>query len=593
MFFRDGMFVVGPESAGAHPGPTCYRKGGPLTVTDANLVLGRLRIEGFPRIFGPNHDEPLDVEATRREFSKLTATINRFLAAGSSGGSEGTKSMTVEAVALGFIRVANETMCRPIRELTQSRGFDASNHKLACFGGAGGQHACAVARSLGMGRIHISRFSGILSAYGLAAADVVEEVQEPSAATLEASSYAAIAQRLRGLAETSVAKLQAQGFSMDQIFVEPFANLRYGRTNCALMVSVSSTGPCLAAELGGRLDVAQFEAHFLAQYRREFGFTIPGRELLIDDLRVRGTGRTSHVSREPLLRAQADAAPIGAQPIHFAEGSFDTPVYDMASLLAGHVVPGPALLADTNSTVLVEPGCSASVTADGDLEVVIGEGKPRAMTTDLDVIHLSVFQHRFMTIAEQMGRALQRTSISTNIKERLDFSCALFSPDGGLVANAPHIPVHLGAMQEAVRFQIQLLGDDLQPGDVLVSNHPAAGGSHLPDITVITPVFCDGFPTPIFWVASRGHHADIGGITPGSMPPHSTSLAQEGAAIMSFKLVSDGHFDEEGITEILSTPSGKRNSVLVICNWARRPTVGWSSSDILHPSHRWCAIHAG
>ena len=264
-------------------------------------------------------------------------------------------------------------------------------------------------------------------------------------------------------------------------------------------------------------DPDTFCKSFEARYRREFGFSIPGREILVDDLRVRLVGKTKHAITQHPGKAETDGPPVKSHhSITFSkEGPTKTPVYAFEDFRLGHAVKGPALLTAATSTILVEPNCTAKLTDVGDLEIVLGEGRPRKISTELDVVHLSVFQHRFMTIAEQMGRALQRTSISTNIKERLDFSCALFSPDGGLVANAPHIPVHLGAMQEAVRYQIKATHMDLQNGDVLVSNHPAAGGSHLPDITVITPVFRDGHKEPLFWVASRGHHADIGGITPG------------------------------------------------------------------------------
>ncbi|KJE94777.1 5-oxoprolinase [Capsaspora owczarzaki ATCC 30864] len=580
LFFRAGMFVVGPESVGAHPGPTCYRKGGPLAITDANLFLGRLMPEFFPHIFGPSENEPLDVDATRASFLALTDQVNAFLKQqyeeriGQDEQASRTAPpfapMTAEAVALGFIRVANEAMCRPIRAITQSKGYDTTTHTLSCFGGAGGQHACAIARSLGMRKIFIHKYSGILSAYGMALADVVCEKQEPCATIYSPASLPDLQARLARLGEACKAELRQQGFADDRISLEYFANMRYDRTDCAIMAPASS------------LDAPDFERAFLDCYRTEFGFVLRERTIVVDDVRVRASGHTIPAARSPLEPASTP----GSEPprskftaCYFEDGlREDTGVFSTEHMRPGHVVHGPAILVDKNSTILVEPQCRAELTPQGDVVVHVQsatqyqggsqsatDGGAATVDVPLDAIQLSIFGHRFMSIAEQMGRALQRTSISTNIKERLDFSCALFGPDGGLVANAPHIPVHLGAMQEAVRFQVEHLGPNLHPGDVLVSNHPAAGGSHLPDITVITPVFRPGITKPVFFVASRGHHADIGGITPGSMPPTSKTLLEEGASIISFKLVEKGEFQEAGITEILNSPaklpgcSGTRN----------------------------------
>ncbi|XP_062987330.1 5-oxoprolinase [Elgaria multicarinata webbii] len=553
LFFRSGLFVVGPESAGAHPGPTCYRKGGPLTVTDANLCLGRLLPGYFPHIFGPSENLPLSREATLRAFQELAAKVNAFL------GARGPLSM--EEVAMGFIQVANETMCRPIRALTQARGHDTSRHVLACFGGAGGQHACAIARTLGMSKVFIHKHSGILSAFGLALADVVHEAQEPCSLVYGPEAYAQLDQRLAALERECVRALEAEGFARSQISTEAFLHLRYERTDCALMCSAkghpaSPAGSCRSGDFG---------AAFATRYRQEFGFTIPNRAVLVDDVRVRGTASVGLGPGEPLPATEKPARLETVSRCYFEGGYLDTSVYLLEDLSCGHVIPGPSIIIDKNSTILVEPGCTASVTRLGDICIAVGCGAERPVGPRIDPIRLSIFSHRFMSIAEQMGRILQRTAISTNIKERLDFSCALFGPDGGLVSNAPHIPVHLGAMQETVQFQIRNLGAELHEGDVILSNHPCAGGSHLPDLTVITPVFWPGEAAPVFFVASRGHHADIGGITPGSMPPHSRSLQEEGAVFVSFKLVEDGVFQEEAVTEALMAPgrlpgsSGTRN----------------------------------
>lgn len=556
LFFRSGLFVVGPESAGAHPGPTCYRKGGPLTVTDANLCLGRLLPDYFPRIFGPSEDQPLSKEDTIRMFKELTLEINQFQHGRPGGGA----SLSVEEVAMGFIRVANEAMCRPIRSLTQGKGHDTSRHVLACFGGAGGQHACAIARSLGMKTVFIHKYGGVLSAFGMALADVVHEAQEPCSMVYSKDSFPLLEERIAALETQCIAALQQQGFHRSQIDTESFLHLRYERTDCALMCSArghpAHPDSCRAGD---------FKEAFTTRYMKEFGFTIPSRNIVVDDIRVRGTGSTG-IRCETRIRPSGRPARVETvTKCYFEEGYMDTNVYLLEDLSCDHTIAGPAIIIDKNSTVLVEPDCMASITEYGDIRISIGSGKQQTIGPELDTIQLSIFSHRFMSIAEQMGRILQRTAISTNIKERLDFSCALFGPDGGLVSNAPHIPVHLGAMQETVQFQIKNLQDDVREGDVILSNHPCAGGSHLPDLTVITPVFRVEAPRPVFFVASRGHHADIGGITPGSMPPHSKSLTEEGAVFTSFKLVKEGTFQEEAVTEALMAPglipgsSGTRN----------------------------------
>lgn len=570
LFFRSGMFVVGPESAGAHPGPACYRKGGPLTVTDANLALGRLLPSFFPKIFGPGENEPLSLEETMNHFQPLSKDINVFLSSNQSQSSvnhtnncnapSNSSEMSVEEVAMGFIRVANEAMCRPIRALTQAKGHDTSQHVLACFGGAGGQHACAIARALGMKSVFIHKYSGVLSAYGLALADVVEEVQEPCSLKYEEESYPELDRRVDILSKRCHDTLCSRGFTSGQITTEVFLHLRYEGTDCALMVTAVGFPPNAQSCKAG-----DFRSAFTKRYLKEFGFTIAGRPIVVDDIRVRGCGKSGIKSFFKKSDEQKAAKPVTVTKCYFEGGYLDTNVYLWEELPCGYNIQGPAIIIDKNSTILVEPCCVAKLTEGGDVCIDVGSDPHCLLGTELNSVQLSIFSHRFMSIAEQMGRVLQRTSISTNIKERLDFSCAVFGPDGGLVSNAPHIPVHLGAMQETVQFQIKALGSDLKEGDVILSNHPCAGGSHLPDLTVITPVFRKGLSRPVFFVASRGHHADIGGITPGSMPPHSTSLQQEGAVFTSFKLVTAGVFQEEAVTEALMAPaeypgcSGTRN----------------------------------
>ncbi len=533
LFFRNEMFEVGPESARAHPGPVCYRKNGHLAITDANLFLGRLHPDYFPKIFGKSEDQPLDYQASRQAFATLTKEINTHYA------TKGHEPLSPEAVALGFLDVANEVMVRPIREISVMRGYNIKEHILACFGGAGGQHACSIARKLGISQIFIHRFAGILSAYGIGLADVVVEKQEPSATQYDLQTFREQVQpHLDTLAEAACAELIEQGYVRDTIEVHGYLNLRYEGTDTAIMVE--------------QPEDKDFERVFRETYRREFGFDLTDRVIMIDDLRVRVVAKSPGLKKFTIPSRDIPPQSETVTQCFFEEGWLSTPVYRVESMGAGQQIVGPALLIQNTSTILIEPLCKASLTPYGDISIVVGLKQEKAVSTQVDPIQLSIFGNLFMSIAEQMGRTLQRTSVSTNIKERLDFSCAVFDPEGGLVANAPHMPVHLGSMSEAVRQQIQLRQHDLKEGDVLVSNHPLAGGSHLPDITVITPVWQDS--KPIFFVASRGHHADIGGISPGSMPPFSRTLAEEGTCIMSFKLVENGAFNEAGISELLLNP---------------------------------------
>jgi 5-oxoprolinase (ATP-hydrolysing) len=532
LFFDNGMFLVGPESAGAHPGPVCYRKNGHLAVTDANLILGRLQPDYFPKIFGPTEDQPLDLEAARGAMQGLTREINAHY------NRSGRHALSMEQAAMGFVRVANETMVRPIREISVMRGFDIKEHVLATFGGAGAQHACAIARALGISKIFIHRFSGILSAYGIGLADVVAERQQPAAVAYHNRIYPKLREKLERLEAAAQKELADQGFSAAQIRATRYLNMRYQGTDTALMIAEPADG--------------DFTAAFKATYRREFGFDLVDRDILVDDLRVRVQGESAGLRKVPVEAAEGPPERIDAKPCYFEDGWRETAIFRMADLKAGHTIEGPAIIIQDTATIVVEPDCRATISRYGDVEISVGQSVTDRLGTHVDPIQLSIFSNLFMSIAEQMGRMLQKIAISTNIKERLDFSCALFGPDGSLVANAPHLPVHLGSMSAAVKEQIRRQGSTLKPGDVLVSNHPEAGGSHLPDITVITPVFRQG--EIIFWVASRGHHADIGGISPGSMPPNSRRIEEEGALLTSFKLVENGIFQEAGITDLLLAP---------------------------------------
>ena len=428
--------------------------------------------------------------------------------------------------------------------LTEARGFDTSSHNLVIFGGAGGQHGCAIASALNIRRIIVPKFSSILSAYGMSIADIVEEVQEPSALMATPDNYDTLFGRGLVLSKQAVARLGAQGFGPDRIKLEVFYNCRYKGSSTALMVPQPEHG--------------DLESAFVDQHRSLFGFTLQERAVYVDDVRIRATGMTQ--SRIPgslydelanVKRAHVSGE--SKKQVYFAsEGWQEADIVALNSLQPGATVVGPAIIYDATQTVLVEPGFEAIALTD---HVVLDKtGVKKAGTVELqdgvwDPIALSVFGHRFMSIGEQMGSILRQTAISVNIKERLDFSCALFDPEGNLTANAPDNPVHLGAMSYAVVYQANLWKDKLEDGDIFVSNHPAAGGTHLPDITVITPAFHEG--KIVFWTASRAHHADIGGIRAGSMPPFSTEIWQEGAQIKSFKLVKNGQFDEAGITKLL------------------------------------------
>jgi 5-oxoprolinase (ATP-hydrolysing) len=529
LFYRNGMMQVGPESAGAHPGPICYRKGGYLSITDANLFLGRLQANYFPHIFGPDENQALDVKAVDKAFRKLAERINIDTAR------LGLKTKTVEEIALGFLEVGNETMIRPIREISVMRGYDIKEHVLSCFGGAGGQHACAIAAKLGIDTVFIHRHGGILSALGISLAQIVVDRQEAAAEILSQESLPHLEKRLHELEKLVREDFNQQCSNKAAVRVSRFLNLRFQGTDSSIMILMEEDrNPAKS---------------FREQYKQEYGFLLTGREILVDDVRVRLTGSEPTLPR-PLLIYKKNNKPNTLVNCYFYEGWLSTPIYLLDEIPANKDFYGPAIIIQDGATILVEPGNNARRNKYGDITIQLEGNRTGKLTTDIDPILLSIFSNLFMSIGEQMGRTLQKTSISTNIKERLDFSCAVFDHHGDLVANAPHIPVHLGAMGEAVKNQIKIHGSSLKKGDVLLSNHPAAGGSHLPDLTVITPVWRQGII--VFYVASRGHHADIGGISPGSMPPFSTTLAEEGAAIQSLKIIDNGIFQEKAILQALT-----------------------------------------
>ena len=461
------------QSAGAHPGPACYRKGGPLTITDANLFLGRLVPDFFPAIFGPTENLPLDTTVVAEKFEQLTKQINK----------DTGKSMTPRQVAHGFVDVANESMSRPIRALTEARGFETAQHNLATFGGAGAQHACEMAEKLGIRRIVIHKYSSILSAYGMAVAEIVQEAQEPSSEELNEESIHRLMEKMRQLESKVTAGLIPQGVSRGSIVYEPYLNLRYHGTDTTFMIRNPSDGDWRTA--------------LETEHMRELSFTFPrSRKVFVDDVRVRGIGQSGEVSRDNtrlvdectnlVFSKKASGEEDRVVDAYFAGGGLQpTRIYLLSRLAPGELIHGPAIIIDSTQTMVVVPGAQAKILT-SHVVIELGESSRKQDMTaagvdqTLDPIKLSIFGHRFQSIAEQMGRTLQKTSLSLNIKERLDFSCAIFSPDGELVANAPHVPVHLGSMSYAVRYQHEIHYGKLRPGDVLVSNHPESGGTHLP-----------------------------------------------------------------------------------------------------------------
>jgi 5-oxoprolinase (ATP-hydrolysing) len=521
---------VGPDSAGANPGPKCYRRSGPLTVTDANVMVGKLIPDFFPRIFGPAQNEALDAQAVGAAFARLAREI----------GSE----RTGEAVADGFIRIAVENMANAIKKISVQRGYDVTRYALNCFGGAGGQHACLVADALGMTTVLIHPFSSLLSAYGMGLADiraVRQQAVEMPFGDAALAEIGALGKRLGKAAESEVAR---QGISPDAITIRVRAHIRYAGTDTALIVDA------------GRL--ADMKRRFEAAHQGRFGFVDPTKELVIEAVSVEAVGGGTKFT-EP--RAPLTSAPLPAparKARFFSAGAWhDAAIFMREQLEPGHQVPGPAIIIEPHQTVVVEPGWQAGVTARNHLVLgrIAAPKRQHAIGTEADPVMLEVFNNLFMSIAEQMGVALQNTAYSVNIKERLDFSCAIFDRSGSLVANAPHMPVHLGSMDRAVETVIRESQGAIAPGDVFAINAPYNGGTHLPDITVCTPVFDQPAGEILFWVASRGHHADIGGISPGSMSPNATTIDQEGVYIDRFKLVERGRFRE---AELLALLTGAR-----------------------------------
>ncbi|PFG39518.1 5-oxoprolinase (ATP-hydrolysing) [Georgenia soli] len=521
-------YVVGPDSAGADPGPACYRRGGPLTVTDANVMLGRIQPAHFPAVFGPDGDQQLDADVVRERFGELAARLRE----------ETGDDRTPEEVAEGFLAVAVANMANAVKKISVAKGHDVTTYALTTFGGAGGQHACAVADALGIRTVLVPPLAGVLSALGMGLADVTAMREQSVEAELDGAvvpRLEAVAAGLEAVARTELDDGAAsRGVDVD---VVRRAHLRYERTDTAVQVLLA--------------DPAAMRAEFEAAYLRTYSFLMD-RPLVVEAVSVEVVARAPR----PAVAVAAEAGDDGGAEVtvHLGGRARKVPLRRREHLPAGTQVTGPAIVAEANATTVVEGGWSAVVLSDGALRLDrTGERERPSATTEADPVLLEIFNNLFMSVAEQMGARLEATAQSVNIKERLDFSCALFDAGGHLIANAPHMPVHLGSMGATVQEVIRRRGQEIRPGQVYAVNDPYHGGTHLPDVTVVTPVFDDDGARVLFFVASRGHHAEIGGLTPGSMPAFSTTLPEEGVLFDNWLLVDGGRFRETETEELLTT----------------------------------------
>jgi 5-oxoprolinase (ATP-hydrolysing) len=546
--FDGEKFRVGPESAGANPGPACYRQSGPLTITDCNVLVGKIQPQFFPKAFGPTRDQPIDGEIVREKFAGLAQEIVQRMG----------QAQTPEQVAQGFLTIAVENMANAIKKISLQRGYDVSRYTLCCFGSAGGQHACAIAEVLGMEQILIHPFAGVLSAYGMGLADLRASRQQTVETPLSDEGIAKLAPLLEQLTAAAVNDLTQQGVDRADCSVARTAYLRYEGTDSTIGVNWDTA--------------AAMEIAFATRHRTLYGFAAPERSLMIESLGVESVGGGAELEEPLLTRSDPNPPqPLTQVAIYTCHQWHTAPVFQRSDLQVGDRIVGPALILEPTGTNMIEPIWDATLTVHGHLLLrrdrspaepsasQIESFQP-APTAEPDPVRLEIFSNLFKAIAEQMGVTLQNTSVSVNIKERLDFSCALFDGAAHLVANAPHIPVHLGSMGDSVQAVVTAFGDAIQPGDAYLLNDPYQGGTHLPDLTVVTPIFLANEQSPRFYVASRGHHADIGGIAPGSMPPDSTDITQEGILIQPFALVKQGQLQREGMLALLSTePYPARN----------------------------------
>ncbi len=526
LHFDGARFRVGPDSAGANPGPACYRRCGPLTVTDANVMAGKLIPDYFPKIFGPAQNQPIDADVVRAKFAELART-------------SGTAKP--EAVADGFIRIAVENMANAIKKISVQRGYDVTRYALNCFGGAGGQHACLVADALGMTQVLVHPYSSLLSAYGMGLADIRSARQQAIEAPLNEKTLAQVKKVATRLGKVTSKEVTDQGIPRASLKIIVQAHVRYAGTDTALTVNAGTA--------------RQIQSAFEKAHKSRFGFIDRSKQLVVEAVSVEAIGGGAKF-RERAHKTSRRKLPSPARRTKFFSGGkwHRASLFTRDQLRPGDAVPGPAIIIEPHQTIVVEHGWRAALTAKNHLILkrVTPLHRVRAVGTRADPVMLEIFNNLFMSIAEQMGVSLQNTASSVNIKERLDFSCAVFSADGTLVANAPHMPVHLGSMDRAVETIIRENKGNIRPGDVYAINAPYNGGTHLPDITVCTPVFDARGKQTLFWVASRGHHADVGGISPGSMSPNATTIEQEGVYMDNFKLVDRGRFREKELIALLT-----------------------------------------
>ena len=546
LHFDGARMRVGPDSAAAQPGPACYGHDGPLTVTDCNVLLGRIQPDYFPAVFGVSGNAPLDSAAARQKFIALSEQIS----------SKNNNLQSIEAIAEGFLHIAVDNMANAVKKISVARGYDVTRYTLACFGGAAGQHACRVADALAVPRVYIHPYAGVLSAYGMGLAAITAMREQAVEAPLNDALLPRLVTALDALAEAACAEVVAQDVSREQIVIMRRAHIKYEGTDTTLSVSFGARDEMTRA----------FESAYLSRY----SFLMPGRALVVEAVAVEASSHERSTPNIPLPPAQgttwsgAKGAGVGqgsgtpppeAQVRMFSNGAHhDAPLHRVEHLKPGNIIRGPAIITDANATTVIEPQWQAEVTRQGHL--LLTRSRPResraAIGATVDPVMLEIFNNLFMAIAEQMGVTLANTAYSVNIKERLDFSCALFDAQGNLIANAPHMPVHLGSMGESVRWVIRDNAARMRAGDVYMLNDPYRGGTHLPDITVITPVFDTDGKNLLFYVGSRGHHADIGGITPGSMPPASRHIDEEGVLITNFLLVEAGRLREAETRALLA-----------------------------------------
>ena len=531
LHFDGSRYRVGPDSAGANPGPTCYRNGGPLTITDCNVMLGKLDPDFFPKVFGPKADQPLDSEIVREKFNDLTKKIENATG----------KTITPQEVAEGFLSIAIDNMSNAIKKISVQRGHDVSDYTLSCFGGAGAQHACLVADNLGMKQIHLHPFAGVLSAFGIGLADTRTINDMAIEAQLDQQLLTTISLELETLKQRGAEDLLAQGLNISTLAHHQRVYIRYLGSDTTIAVAFN--------------DLKKLIKEFESIHSDRFGFISPEKKLIVESIQVETISKSSQTTLKTDTLNTKQLSKLAERQVVMAGNIHKVCFYDRQQIPINIEIIGPAIIIEQASTIVIEPGWRAQLSSNNDLilERIEPLERQNAIGTNVDPVMLEIFNNLFMNIAEQMGTVLENTAASVNIKERLDFSCAIFTPEGELVANAPHIPVHLGSMSESIKTIIRENSSSMKSGDAFLMNAPYNGGTHLPDITLIKPVYDEKNSKVIFYVANRGHHADIGGMTPGSAPANSTHVNEEGVLIDNFKLVSSGKFLESEIHQLLSS----------------------------------------